>query len=91
MVGYSGHAPVELVVRQAPVCSTYWHAGISIACHLLMPDLCCSGAVPEMVQLLSSTSAKARNVAAQTLAKLIAAYPDARSVFTECHAQRHAT
>ena len=33
-----------------------------------------------MVQLLGSTSPKARNVAAQTLAKLIAAYPDARSV-----------
>ena len=32
-----------------------------------------------MVQLLGSTSPKARNLAAQTLAKLIAAYPDARS------------
>ena len=38
-----------------------------------------AGAVPEMVQLLGSTSPKARNLAAQTLAKLIAAYPDARS------------
>ena len=46
---------------------------------LLMPGVCRLGAVPEMVQLLSSSTAKARNVAAQTLAKLIAAYPDARS------------
>ena len=46
--------------------------------HCLSSDFLIAGAVPEMVQLLSSSSPKARNVAAQTLAKLIAAYPDAR-------------
>ena len=37
-----------------------------------------TGAVPEMVELLRCSSASGRNAAAQTLAKLIAAYPDAR-------------
>ena len=40
--------------------------------------MCGAGAVPELVELLRSSLASGRNAAAQTLAKLIAAYDEAR-------------